>query len=126
MNQIEENKQRATDFLKLVIKGKFEEAYTTHVDPTGKHHNVYFAKGFDVLRKAMENNHKQFPNKKFLIKNVLCDGDLVAVHSHLIMQPKEKEMVVVHLFRFKNKKIVEMWDCGQIIPTDMPNADGVF
>ncbi len=93
---------------------------------SGKHHNLYFPAGFESLKKAMKENHEKFPNKKILIKNVLADGDLVTVQSHLILKKGEKEMSVVHIFRFENNKIIEMWDCGQAITVDSPNADGAF
>jgi predicted SnoaL-like aldol condensation-catalyzing enzyme len=74
----------------------------------------------------VQENDTQFPNKKITVHNVLGDGDLVAVHSHLVLKPGETEMIVVHLFRFQNEKIVELWDCGQAIPSDCPNEDGPF
>ncbi len=123
---MEDNKQTAVEFLKLVIAGRIDEAYEKYVDLGGKHHNTFFAAGFPVLRDAMKENDVQFPNKQFTIKNVLGDGDMVAVHSHLNLKPDNAGMVVVHIFRFKDGKIVEMWDCGQAIPDDSPNQDGAF
>ncbi len=120
------NKDAAVSFLQLVVAGHIDEAYNRYVDMTGRHHNPFFAEGFPALKKAMIENHEQFPNKKITAKNVLEDGDLVAVHSHLVMIPREKEMSTVHLFRFKGGKVVELWDCGQPLPMDSPNKDGAF
>jgi predicted SnoaL-like aldol condensation-catalyzing enzyme len=120
------NKEIAVQFLKLVIAGKIDEAYSQYIDANGKHHNTYFPKGFSVLKEGMKENHNQFPNKYFNVKNILGDGDLVATHSHLAFKEGEPGMIVVHLFRFKNGKIVEMWDCGQPIQADSPNKDGAF
>lgn len=120
-----ENKQIALHFLKKVVSGDIDEAYQ-NVDMKGKHHNVFFPAGFSELREAMKKAHVEFPNKKFEVKHVLGDGDMVAVHSHVSLKPGELEVAVVHLFRFKNGKIVEIWDCGQEIPKDMKNADGAF
>ena len=36
------------------------------------------------------------------------------------------EIAVVHILRFEGGKIVEMWDIGQEIPADSPNALGMF
>ena len=123
---VNHNKRNAVDFLELVIEGKIEEAYQKHTHRDGKHHNVYFPAGLPALRSAMIENHKQFPVKQFDIKHVIGDGDMVAVHSHLVMNQGEPGMVAVHLFRFERGKIVEFWDCGQQIPAEMPNADGAF
>ncbi len=120
------NKERAVEFLKLVVAGKIDEAYQKFVDMNGKHHNIFFPAGFPALKAAMQENHAQFSSKQLHVKNVLGDGDLVAVHSHLVLKPGELEMIVVHLIRFQNDKIVEFWDCGQAIPKDNPNQDGAF
>lgn len=119
-------KSRAVDFLEMVIAGRIDEAYEKFTDPNGKHHNPYFPEGFTSLRKAMKENHIQFPDKKFSVKNVIVDGNMVAVHSHLTMKAGEPGMIVVHIFRFGGDRIVEFWDCGQVIESNSPNRDGVF
>jgi predicted SnoaL-like aldol condensation-catalyzing enzyme len=123
---VEKNKQAAVEFLKLVVAGKIGEAYQKYVAMDGKHHNVFFPAGFPALQKAMEENHIQFPDKRLTIKSVLGDDDFVAVHSNVAMKPDDIGLVTVHIFRFSNDKIAEMWDCGQAIPKDSPNADGAF
>ncbi len=119
-------KQAAVQFLQLVEAGDIDKAYQKYVDMQGKHHNPLFPAGFPALKKAMIENHTQFPNKQLNVKNVLGDGDLVAVHSHIVQRPGEKGVAAVHLFRFQGDKIVEMWDYGQPVPADSPNKDGMF
>lgn len=119
-------KQAALDFLQLVVSGRIDEAYQKHVDLQGKHHNLYCNAGFPALKKAMIDNHVQFPSKQLIVKNVLGDGDLVAVHSHIVLRPGEPGLAAVHLFRFHSNKIVEMWESVQPVPTDSPNKDGAF
>ncbi len=126
METTQPNKKSAVKFLELIVAGKVDEAYGQYVDTGGTHHNAFFPAGFPSLQKAMKENNIQFPNKQLVIKNILGDDNLVAVHSHLLLKADEPGMVVVHLFRFKNDKIVEIWDCGQIIPVNCPNKDGVF
>ncbi|TMI27489.1 nuclear transport factor 2 family protein, partial [Candidatus Bathyarchaeota archaeon] len=111
-SQTEARRQAAKQFLELVVAGEIDEAYQRHVDLSGKHHNPFFAEGFPALKKAMIENHVQFPNKKLLVKNVLNDGYLVAVHSQIVLRPGEPGVATVHLFRFDGDKIVEMWDVG--------------
>lgn len=114
------------EFLQLVVAGKIDEAYQRHVDMNGKHHNPYFSAGFPALKKGMIENHVQFPGKQLTVKNVLGDGDLVAVHSHIVMRTAESGIAAVHLFRFQGDRIVEMWDCSQPVPADSPNGMGHF
>jgi predicted SnoaL-like aldol condensation-catalyzing enzyme len=120
------HKQVAQDFLRMVVAGDIAQAYRRYVDMQGKHHNFFFPAGFPALQKTMIENHTLFPNKQIEVKNVLADGDLVAVHSRLILKEGGEEMAVVHLFRFKGDRIVEMWDIGNSIPKDSHNTDGAF
>jgi predicted SnoaL-like aldol condensation-catalyzing enzyme len=125
-SKIESHKQAAIQFLQLVVSGRIDEAYDKFVDMKGRHHNPYYPAGLPALRKGMIDNEKVYANKHISIKNVLGDGDLVAVHSHIILNPAEPGMIVVHLFRFSGDKIVEFWDCGQVLTADSPNKDGAF
>lgn len=118
--------QAALEFLRLVVAGRFDEAYGKHVDMNGKHHNVYFPAGFSALKKAMAENHVQFPDKQLTPINVIAVEDIVAVHSHLVLQQGVQEMIVVHIFRFQGNKIAEMWDCGQSVPDKCTNTDGAY
>lgn len=109
---MEANKQLAIHFLEMIIAGTIDEAYEKYVDMNGTHHNAFTPPGFPALREGMKEAHVKFPNKQFTIQHVLEDEDLVAVHSHLVLDEKN-ELMVVHLFRFQNNKIIEMWDIGQ-------------
>lgn len=119
-------KRAAVDFLQLVVAGRIDEAYQRYVDMNGKHHNPFFEAGFRPLKEAMSENQQVSPNKHLIVKHVLGDGDLVAVHSHLIPNPGDKGLITLHMFRFENDKIVELWDLGQPLPAESPNHDGAF
>jgi predicted SnoaL-like aldol condensation-catalyzing enzyme len=123
---MEDQKRAALHFLQLVSSGKIDEGYEQYIDMNGKHHNPYYAAGFTALKKGMKESDALYPDKTMSVKHVLGDGDLVAVHSHVQLKAGEIEVAVVHLFRFDEGKIVEMWDCGVQIPADSPNTDGVF
>ena len=119
-------KQIATDFLMLAAKGKAREGFSKYVDNNFKHHNIYFKGDGDSLTIAMEDNAKKNPGKIFEIKRALHDGDLVAVHSHVRQKPGDPGAAVVHIFRFENDKIVELWDLGQAVPLETVNENGIF
>jgi len=119
-------KKAGVDFLQMVITGDIDKAYQKYVNMKGKHHNPFCSAGFEGLKKGMIENDTQFPNKKFTVKHVLGDGDLVSVHSHLVLKPGELELATNHILRFENGQIVEMWDCAQPIPKESTNQDGMF
>jgi predicted SnoaL-like aldol condensation-catalyzing enzyme len=123
---VSDYKKAAVEFLQMVVAGDIERAYQKHVDMSGKHHNSFCVAGLEGLKKGMIENDAQFPNKKFEVKHVLGDGDLVSVHSHLVLKPGELELSTNHILRFKGDRIVEFWDCAQQVPKDSPNKDGMF
>ncbi len=119
-------KSIAQAFLHLVISGKIHEAYATHVRQDMKHHNPYYAGDAASLERGMQENDAEFPTKTIDIRHVLEDGNLVAVHSHVTLQPGQPGFATVHMFRFEGDRIVELWDIVQAIPEDSKNTNGMF
>jgi len=121
-----DHKKDAVDFLQMVVAGDIEKAFQKHVDMKGKHHNPFCVGGVESLKKGMIENDAQFPHKNFMVKHVLGDGDLVSVHSHLVLKPGELELATTHLLRFESGKIAELWDVAMSVPAESPNQDGMF
>ncbi|MCA0754240.1 nuclear transport factor 2 family protein [Paenibacillus sp. N4] len=120
------NKEKAVAFLQLVASGEVREAYQRYIGPDFLHHNPFFRGDADSLMLAMEENAAKNPHKTLEIKRVMEEGDIVAVHSHVKQKQEDIGAAVVHIFRFNNDLIVELWDVGQPIPEQSPNENGVF
>ena len=120
------SKEKAVSFLQLVASGKVREAYQRYISPDFCHHNPYFRGDAESLMLAMEENAAQNPNKIFEVKQAIQEGNTVAVYSHVRQNPNHLGAAVVHIFRFDDNLIVEMWDVGQPIPEDSPNEKGIF
>jgi predicted SnoaL-like aldol condensation-catalyzing enzyme len=120
------HKDKAVSFLQLVASGKVQEAYQNHVGPGFCHHNRYFRGDAESLMIAMEENAVMNPNKSLEVKRVIEENDIVAVYSHVKQKPEDLGGAVVHIFRFQNDQIVELWDVGQAIPENSPNENGMF
>ena len=120
------NKNAAVSFLKLAANGKVHEAYSKFVGAGFRHHNPFFEGSAESLQAGMEANVLQNPDKVLEVKRMIADGELVAVHSHVQQKPGERGAAVVHIFRFENARIVELWDLGQAVPEDSPNQFGMF
>jgi predicted SnoaL-like aldol condensation-catalyzing enzyme len=116
----------AISFMNLVGAGKVREAYDRHVDANFRHHNAYFRGDRESLMRAMEENAAKNPDKVVDVKHALEDGNFVAVHSHVRQNAQDRGGAVVHIFRFENGRIAELWDVGQAIPQDSPNELGMF
>jgi predicted SnoaL-like aldol condensation-catalyzing enzyme len=120
------NKGIATSFLNLASSGKVDEAYSKFVGNGFRHHNSFFEGSMEALRAGMKENAIQNPAKVFEVKRVIAEGDFVVTHSHVRQKPGDLGAAVVHIFRFENGKIVELWDLGQPIPEKSPNQYGMF
>jgi predicted SnoaL-like aldol condensation-catalyzing enzyme len=118
-------KEAALTFLRHAAQGKVEEAFE-RVAPGFRHHNVWFKGDARSLLEAMARNAAENPEKALDVQHALEDGDLVAVHSHVHHRPGERGAAVVHIFRFRADKIVELWDLGQEVPESSPNENGMF
>ncbi len=116
----------ASKFLTLCAHGRVDEAYDQFVSSGFVHHNAYFPPDRQSLLSAMKESAAKEPNKSFEIKQVIESGDRIAVLSHLRREHSGGEYAVVHILRFKDGLIIEMWDIGQEIPQGSPNTLGMF
>jgi len=119
-------KEIAITFLKLAASGKLDEAYGNYVAPNFRHHNAYFAGDAESLKAGMAVAHKQFPNTTLEVQHAWEDGDLVAIHSRVSHAADQPDIAVVHMFRFEDDRIAELWDVGMEAPKDSPNKNGLF
>lgn len=121
------HKEAAKSFLKMAGMGKVQEAYDQYVAPSFIHHNQYFKGDRQSLLQAMQEASKTSPNKSIEIKHLYEDGDTVITHSLVTRQdPEAPAIAVVHIFRFEQDRVVELWDLGQPISKDSPNQNGMF
>ena len=74
----------------------------------------------------MEENAKQNPDKSLEVKRVIAEGGFVVVHALVRHKPGDLGVALVHIFRFENGHIVELWDLGQPVPEKSPNQYGMF
>jgi len=119
-------KEKALSFLKLVVSGNVKEAYERYIGPNFRHHNPYFRGDADSLMLAMEENAIQNPHKVFEVKLAIEENDKVSVYSHIRQNPEDCGAAVVHILRFENDKVIELWDIGQPLPENSPNKNGMF
>jgi predicted SnoaL-like aldol condensation-catalyzing enzyme len=129
------HKEAAVTFLSLIAAGKPKDGLVFFA-PDCITHNPYAAGDMNALTDAMIAVQKQgsggivkgsTADFKLAIKHVLADGDMVAVYTTLASSnPSTGGLRQVHLFRFKNDKIVEYWDITQVVPENAPNSAGAF
>jgi len=114
----------AQDFLQLVSSGKVHEGFSNYVAANFIHHNPYFKGTREALQTAMIEAHETSPNEFLEVKKSYVDKDTVITHA--LVKKQDMEIAVVHIFRFEDSKIVELWDLGQVIDVQSPNENGLF
>ena len=121
------HKEAAKSFLKMAGMGKVQEAYDQYVAPSFIHHNQYFEGDRQSLLNAMQEASKSTPNKSVEIRHAYEDGNTVITHSLVTRQdPEAPEIAVVHIFRFDQDRIAELWDLAQPLSKESRNENGVF
>ena len=120
------HKDAAVEFLTLIVSGDVRGAYERHVGSSFRHHNPYFPGDLKSLMEGMEDDESRNPGKRLEVQTAIQDGDYVAVHSRLSRAASDLDMAVVHIFRFENDRIAELWDVGQAVPKNIANENGMF
>ncbi|GEN52645.1 nuclear transport factor 2 family protein [Halobacillus faecis] len=120
------NKERAISFLKQVAGGEVRGAYQKYIHPDFSHHNPYFRGDQDSLMIAMEEDASKNPQKTLEVHRAIEEEEIVVVHSHIKQYQEDIGVAVVHMMRFEEGRIVEMWDIGQPLPEDSLNENGAF
>ena len=128
-------KEIAVEVFNLIGSGKPKDALRFFSSDC-KTHNPYTIGGMNELTDAMIAVQKQGATGimkgskadfKLVIRQVLADGDVVAVHTQISgSNPSDGGLRQVHIFRFSGDKIVEYWDVTQMIQENEPNATGAF
>jgi len=119
-------KEAAVSFLQMTAAGQVEQAFVRFASPQFRHHNPYFAGDVAAIKAGMLANAARFPDMLFEVQRTIAEGPLVAVHSRARMQPGAPDIAIVHILRFEDGQIAEMWDIGQAQPDPMPNQYGMF
>lgn len=118
------HQKNTIDFLQKVAFGHIDAAFNTYVSKDFIHHNQYFEGSRDALIQAMKEDHQSNPNTDFEVKYCYQDGDTVIAHS--LVTKERMQIAVIHIAKFDQDKIVELWDLGQVISDETPNKNGLF
>lgn len=126
-DQLEANKRIIRAWHELAInQRKPEEAVAKYLGPNYRQHNPGAGDGPEPFIAAVKGLTKTFPELHMESKRIIAEGDLVVLHSHLILKPGDRGSAVVDIFRLENGKIVEHWDVVQEVPETSANNNTMF
>ncbi|WP_198543614.1 nuclear transport factor 2 family protein [Pseudofrankia sp. BMG5.36] len=113
-----------------LLKGVFERGDTSVVDrfvrPDYIQHNPLAPDGSEALKYFGAIQRQQYPDLAYDIKRVISEGDLVLVHSNIVLAPGTRGVAAFDIFRFQGGKIAEHWDVLQAVPATTANGNDMF
>jgi predicted SnoaL-like aldol condensation-catalyzing enzyme len=126
-DQLEAHKRIVREWNDIAInQRKPEEAVAKYLGPHYRQHNPGAGDGAEPFIAAVKGLTKTFPELSMEPKRIVAEGDIVVLHSHLILKPGDRGRAVVDIFRLENGKIVEHWDVVQEVPETSANDNTMF
>jgi predicted SnoaL-like aldol condensation-catalyzing enzyme len=116
----------AVDFYNAALNEKDWEKTKSFMGDDYIQHNPHAVDGYKGLHDHVEMLKTTFPENHGDIKQVIADGDLVALHVHSKRTPDSLGNAVVDIFRLKDGKVVEHWDVVQPVPEESLNENTMF
>ena len=116
----------AIAFYKAALNEKDWEKTKSYMGDHYTQHNPNAIDGYEGLHNHVQMLKDKFPLNHGEIKQVLADGDLVALHVHSKRTPDSRGNAVVDIFRLKDGKVVEHWDVVLAVPETALNDNTMF
>ena len=120
------NKSVAIELLQLAAAGRAAEAFAKYAREDFRHHNPHFRGDGASLATAMDENAAKNPGKSLRVHHAVEEDGIVAVFSEIHHTPGDRGAAVVHIFRFEDGRVAELWDVGQEVPEKTANEHGMF
>lgn len=119
-------KSNAIAFYKMAYDGNPRKATELFIGSEYIQHNPQVENGIEGFIEYFERMHNEYPDKSINFVRTICEGNLVALHTHQIW-PGNDEYITMDFFRFDdNNKIVEHWDSIQQIPEVSANSNSMY
>jgi predicted SnoaL-like aldol condensation-catalyzing enzyme len=124
---LDENKAVVAAFYELAVnQRKPAEAAQKYIGEEYRQHNPEVADGVEPFVQFISGMQKKHPALTVAISHTLAEGDLVALHVHLMREANDPGQAIMELFRLKRGKIVEHWDVVQPVPATTISGNSMF
>jgi predicted SnoaL-like aldol condensation-catalyzing enzyme len=124
----EESRRNLEGFARLLYVERNVTAMTRYFDAHLIQHDAEIGDsghGDDAFLERRRQLHPEqyLPPEQYhtVVDNLMADGDLIAVKSHVYTNPKDQGRVFVDIWRVAGGKFVEHWDVVQPVPSTSLN-----
>jgi predicted ester cyclase len=73
--------------------------------------------GIESAKNALTSAYKTFPDQRFVVEDLLVDGDKAAlrvtVHG-VPLAPGQPQPIIMEIFRIENGRVAEVWGAGTL------------
>jgi predicted SnoaL-like aldol condensation-catalyzing enzyme len=121
--QLEANKALVREFFQRVFIDHKVDFGLELMHDNYIQHNQMVPGGKEAMRAAFA---KGLDNVSTEIKQVIAEGDRVAVQHHFKFDPASPGMIVIDIFRVENGKLAEHWDVMTPVPENPPFPKPLF
>ncbi|MCV2442987.1 nuclear transport factor 2 family protein [Acinetobacter bereziniae] len=127
-NQLaQQNKALVTDFYEVVFQKHQVKTYADrYIGEQYIQHNPRVPDGKAPFVNYFTQYFQDNPEAKSVIKRAVAEGNLVFLHVHSTMNPQDRGVAIIDIFRVENGKIVEHWDVRQPVPEASANQNTMF
>ena len=95
-----------------------------YISPDYIQHSSLAPPGVEHLKAFLDRVRQESPDARQHIKRALVDGDMVAVHTHVVRWPGDPGLAAADFFRVADGRIIEHWDVIQEVRPE--SASRVF
>jgi predicted SnoaL-like aldol condensation-catalyzing enzyme len=89
-------------------------------------HNPTLPDGTAAAKAFVIALRKAYPKGSVHVYRALAQGDLVLLHSNVVLEPGTKGTAAVDIFRVDHGKIAEHWDADQAVPETTASGNDMF
>jgi predicted SnoaL-like aldol condensation-catalyzing enzyme len=124
--QEEQNRKLVLDFYEHVIIARQFDRWREYLRPDYVQHKPIVADGPQGVIDFMKGNYARCPRHEPKVIRSFVDGDYVLLHVRVHMEPFDRDIAVMDIFRVEDGKLAEHWDVDQLVPLEMKHANGMF
>jgi predicted SnoaL-like aldol condensation-catalyzing enzyme len=124
--QEERNRGLVLDFYENVIIARQFDRWPEYLRPDYIQHKPILIDGPQGVIDFMVDNYARCPKHEPEVIRSFVDGDYVILHVRVHMEPFDRDIAVMDIFRVEDGLLAEHWDVDQPVPLEMKHPNGMF